>query len=470
MRPVGGRARLTIRARITIGTVLIASAVAATVGVVMDGNLARIARSGTVDLLRSDGASYYVDLQNGTTTGFDEPATWQYVVVQRPDGTTAINTFPRRLQRHLRELAEEDDDPEVTRDDGIDYVTLSKSITVGTAVWRVITAEDTRNEVAVLAAFRRLFAIALAVLVVIVGAAAWVLAWLSLRPVARLRSTAARISSTGEHQLLPVGRVDDEVSRLARTLNDLIGRLRSATVRERQLVSDASHELRTPVALLRTRLELADKTDDPVRLRAAVHDARRDSVRLSRLLDSMLELSSIEAGRSGTSRITVGGLVAEAADATERASFHAERARIVLETDPDGIESDGRRIDLDPEEVGRILDNLVANSIAAGPDRVRVAVRVAADPEAVMLRVSDDAGGLPPELAERALNRFTRGAGASRGSGAGLGLPIVAALVGRAGGTIALHNRPGDGLTVAIRLPLDREEDPGSAAPGAERA
>lgn len=225
-------------------------------------------------------------------------------------------------------------------------------------------------------------------------------------------------------------------------------------------MSDASHELRTPVALLRTRLEVADKTRDPARRDAAMRDALADSVRLSRLLDSMLELSSIEASSRAAHGATVAEAAAEGADAVERASFRAPEAEIRLIADRGALDDDHRSAGLLPEEVGRILDNLVGNALTAGGPGVRIAVDVSAGSDSLVLRVTDDAGGLPDDLGERALDRFTRGSTAPRGTGSGLGLPIVAALAQRAGGRVDLQNRPGSGLTVVVEVPIVADDDP----------
>ena len=253
--------------------------------------------------------------------------------------------------------------------------------------------------------------------------------------------------------MLPVGGADDEIERLARTLNDLIRRLRASADRERQLVSDASHELRTPLAILKTQLELARTEASSVeQLVDDIRGAERSADRLTRLVGSLLDLSSLDAAEH-PGESSAEDLRSEVDGAVGRARFRAgdrrrHPARFVV----------GCR--------GR------AAAMAASPGGVRPAPRQPAEqrpagarrrggaPRRVPRGRRDDdpdrrgtGGGLDPAFVPHALDRFTRADESRRpGDGVGLGLAIVAAIVRNAGGTVELRNSPGEGLEVVVVL------------------
>ncbi|TPW77960.1 sensor histidine kinase [Schumannella soli] len=482
LKPRRRRRRVTIRARIALGSLLIAVLIAVPAALLIDAQLQHIVRLGTADGLAGDAGEYVDDIESGETS-LDKPPVWQWVAVVRPDGSTAISSLPKPLRGRLPDLVHDDAD-DVTRDGGVretqvrgtGYVTLALTADGTGGTWTVIAADDTSSEDAELGPMRLLLLAIVVVLVAGVGATGWLLTRFSLRPVQDLQQTAERLSVGRSGELLPVGAVDDEISRLARTLNRLIERMRAAANRERQLVSDASHELRTPVAVLRTRLELAAAGDaDAATLRRDLEAAQRDAERLSTLVTSLLELSTIEARGEqprGAGRATVGDLQDEVAAAVDRAGFRASSVEVdvALDSAVDHAVSARATVALAAEDAGRIVDNLVGNAIRALEERAapeagavpvethRILVALSIGATSAELRVADEAGGLPPELERSALQRFTRGPRARTGTGAGLGLPIVAALVAAASGELRLDNRRGEGLTVVVSLPLTAPE------------
>jgi signal transduction histidine kinase len=134
--------------------------------------------------------------------------------------------------------------------------------------------------------------------VAVAGLGAYWLARAALSPVERLRRQAAAISGRGDDAVLEVPRTKDEVAALAGTMNDLLSRLRGALERERALVADASHELRSPLAILRGELELAGRPGrSTAELAAAVHSCAEEADRLARITDDLLVLARADAGR-----------------------------------------------------------------------------------------------------------------------------------------------------------------------------
>jgi signal transduction histidine kinase len=296
--------------------------------------------------------------------------------------------------------------------------------------------------------------VALIVMFLGFGVISWILVGLALRPVGRMRMTADRLRHGRSAELLPVGPTRDELSELAETLNGLISDLRGSADRERQLVADASHELRTPLAALRTRLELAERVrHDPDALYADIVEARRSINRLQSLTDGLLVLSRIDAGTlQGES--TLLEVRTELADATDRARMLAADRELSIDFDAPPDSPTDARYPLAPSDVGRILDNLLANAIAATADGGTITAALVTDEDELLLSVDDDGPGVPPGFLSVATERFSRpDAARGRSGGAGLGLSIVAGLTQAAGGQLQLRNLVPHGLGVVVRVP-----------------
>ncbi|AMB57593.1 hypothetical protein AWU67_00525 [Microterricola viridarii] len=450
----------TIRNRIAGGSLLIALLISLAAGIVINAQIERIVRDGSVAVLESDSAGYLTALVNEAGEPFDAPGLAQHVAVVAPDGSTPVNTLPSALRDMLPSLLEGHSPQQVTPDNpesaGISYLVLSTPVTVNGEEWHVVAARSGHEEATVLGQMRVLLIVALAVIVLGTAATAWLLTTAALAPVKRLRASAEELSASSGTELLPVASARDEISELAETLNELIVRLRASALRERQLVSDASHELRTPLAILTMQLQLAAAEASSVeQLLGDVEGARRNVARLTALVNSLLELSSLEAEEArGGDRSTAAELDREARDAVERARFRHGDAGVELSYESTLPPGGGPVYAVKAEDFGRIIDNLASNAVTAMPGGGVLSVSLALTRGSLVLRVVDTGGGLDPGFEAHAFERFSRGdAARAAGRGTGLGLAIVAAIVANADGTIELGNRPGTGLTVTITLP-----------------
>jgi signal transduction histidine kinase len=222
----------------------------------------------------------------------------------------------------------------------------------------------------------------------------------------------------------------DELERLGTTLNEMLGRLETALEREREFVADAGHELRTPLALLRTELELALRQGTTVEeLRDAILMSSREADRLSQLAEDLLLIASADRGRLPLRREPVsvdqlfGGIVTRF-ELQARESGKSVRA----------VPAQGLTVDGDLLRLQQALGNLVDNALRYGGS----AIRLEADEQG--LHVRDDGPGFASGFLPHAFERFSRGDGARGGGGAGLGLSIVHAIAEAHGGSAHVRN------------------------------
>jgi two-component system OmpR family sensor kinase len=267
----------------------------------------------------------------------------------------------------------------------------------------------------------------------------------ALRPVEVLRRRAAAVIP-GELNKLPVPPPDDEVSRLAVTLNDMLARLQSAVEHERRFVADASHELRTPLALLRTELDLAlRRPRSREELESALRSAAEETQRLSRLADDLLLIARADQGPLPIRCEAVAALdlLEDAATRFANRSGALGRDVRVVATDLD--------LNADPLRVGQALVNLVDNALTHGEGEVELSAEE--HDGLVELHVRDRGAGFPEDFRARAFDRFSRADEARSRGGSGLGLSIVELVARAHGGSAGLRNAPSGGADVWISLP-----------------
>ena len=290
------------------------------------------------------------------------------------------------------------------------------------------------NRAETLADLRDELLIAGPIALVLATVAGYFLAGLSLRPVDRMRSRAASISADTPGERLPVPATRDEVQRLGETLNAMLDRLESALERERGFVADAGHELRTPLALLRTELELALRhAESPEELRTAVRGSFQEVDRLAQLAEDLLLIAGSDQGRLP--------LRVEALDASEVLASTARRfewraqgsEREIKVTHPSGDRVCGDRVRLE-----QALGNLVDNALRHGEGVVELSA--ARHGDMVELHVTDQGEGFPADYLAKAFERFTRADSARSGGGTGLGLSIVDVIARAHGGSAHVTN------------------------------
>ncbi|WP_279331366.1 HAMP domain-containing sensor histidine kinase [Streptomyces sp. OS603R] len=270
----------------------------------------------------------------------------------------------------------------------------------------------------------------------VVAAVTWLVTGRALRPVEGIRREMAAITASEDlRRRVPEPATHDEVARLARTTNATLAALEASVERQRAFVADASHELRSPIASLRTQLEVAAAHPELLDLDGAVED----TVRLQNLAADLLLLARLDTGeRPAGTRVDLAALAREAA---------AGREGVTVEAEP--VEVSGSR-----GQLSRVLGNLLDNAERHARERITVTVR--REGGAAVVGVADDGEGVAEADRERIFERFVRlDAARSRDDGgAGLGLAIARDVAVRHGGTLTAGAAPAGGALFELRLPL----------------
>ncbi|MGD1281065.1 ATP-binding protein [Mycobacterium seoulense] len=304
----------------------------------------------------------------------------------------------------------------------------------------VVAAQSLADRDAAVADLRNELAVSFPLLLLATAVGAYLLAAAALRPVERMRVRAAGISATDADARLPVPPARDEIRDLGTTFNELLQRLQVALERERQFVTDAGHELRTPLSLLTTELELAlRRPRSNPELVAAMHSALHETTRLSRLARDLLAVADT-GRRADPPTIDLGGSLAGI----------GERYRHSLGTQLEIDCPAGQHVRVQPDDLDRIVGNLIDNAAQHGAPPITVRAQATAD--GVEIHVGDHGPGFPPDFLPHAFNRFTRADNARTAGGTGLGLAIVDALTRRNHGTVTAENHAEGGAEITVRL------------------
>ena len=289
------------------------------------------------------------------------------------------------------------------------------------------------------------FLLAAPLALVLATLAGYLLAGAALRPVEAMRRRAAAVTAATPGNRLPVPPGGDEISRLAETLNDMLGRLEAAFQHERRFVSDASHELRTPLALLRTELDLAlRRPRSRVELEEALRSAAEETERLSSLAEDLLLVARADQEELPVRRERVSSRELLERVSRRFATRAAELGRAVRVTGSAPV------LDADPARLEQALGNLVDNALAYGAGAVELSARSVNGH--VELHVTDEGKGFPAGFTSRAFDRFSRADESRSRGGSGLGLAIVQAIAQAHGGSASAANREHGGADVWLSL------------------
>jgi signal transduction histidine kinase len=298
---------------------------------------------------------------------------------------------------------------------------------------------------------------ALGVLFVASLGVGWVVAGRVLRPIGRITAVAREIQATDLSRRIELGGPDDELKQLADTFDAMLARLDAAFAAQRQFVADASHELRNPLAIIRTNVDvaLADPHADPDDLRYAITVVKRASDRMSRLVEDLLALARRQAPTFEHEPVDLGAAVTEASD-----DFVVPAAArdIVL----DRAIAPGVVVTGDRDALKRAVANLLDNAVRLAPAGSRIRLATGSEGNRAWIAVADEGPGIALEDQPHVFDRFWRAdkARSRADGGTGLGLAIVRQIAESHGGQVRLHSKIGVGSSFVIWLPIDPAIDP----------
>jgi heavy metal sensor kinase len=326
---------------------------------------------------------------------------------------------------------------------------LTRDRTYRGVSYRIVVARSTHplNEDAEL--LRGVLLLGIPFAVIIAGVGGWWIARQGLQPITSLASQAGKMSGREAGARLERPRGDDEVGRLADAFNALLGRLEQALTQQRQFMTDASHELRTPVSVVRSAAESAlsrpTRSDEEYRETLAI--VREQSQRLGRLVDDMFLLTRADAGARPLmpSRFYLDELIEECVRA----------ARVLA--DPRGVSITSAlaadvEIEADEDLIRRLIMNLLSNAVRHTPLGRRVAVALSSDGDHVDITVRDEGPGIPQADRDRIFERFVRLPTPGEAEGGGLGLPIARWIALAHNGTLELSETGPNGSVFRVRI------------------
>ncbi len=324
-----------------------------------------------------------------------------------------------------------DDDPVTTVSFPVELESGSLILVASSSLVSVRSGVDALGDILV---------VLIPILVAGVGAMTWIVTGRSFHPVAAITNQVERITDDRLDERVPVPRSRDEVAHLARTMNTMLDRLSSSRRRQREFVSDASHELRSPVAASKAKLEVALTVDEPDWEETA-RTVIDEQDRLGAMVDDLLLLATVDEMQSVVpAEVDLDDLV------------FAEAARLPSSgIDVGGVKA--VRMHGDSMQLTRLIRNLIDNAVRWSRTTVSVALDV--DESEAVLRVDDDGPGIPEADRQRVFERFVRleEARTRDNGGSGLGLALVYAIAAAHKGTVVVENAPIGGARFEVRLP-----------------
>jgi signal transduction histidine kinase len=441
--------RSSVRLRVTVVASVFVLLVTTVGSVVIVAMLAHSISHSLVDSAREDAAAIHAQLRSGVTPAEAATTGRQDVVVQLLDaeGRVIASDRPERLIVPLRTTAGVTESVAVPGLTDTFTLVARRSKDTGDVALIIVgrsteQRDETRAETAgILAVTVPLVVLALAVIV-------WVSVGRALRPVEVMREEADALSATRLRRRLAVPRGHDEIPRLAQTLNEMLDRIDEGQRLQRQFVSDASHELRSPLAAIRQTAELARMHPDRVDTATLAADVLAESERLGHLVSALLLLARLEGDEVGT---------ADVLDLDDVVLTEVARARERWDVRIDASAVGAGRTSGSVVLLGQVVRNLLDNACRHASSTVTVALGERDD--VVELAVSDDGSGIATADRVRVFERFVRlddARGRDEG-GSGLGLAIVRKIVETSRGSVEVGESATGGARFVVRLPLVTE-------------
>lgn len=357
----------------------------------------------------------------------------------RADETPLTDARPADGQLSRNEVSQvpliDEDDP---------YLIVARGTRHEGAGYTVIVAASVAAQRETVSTVTQYLIVGYPLLLLLVGAATWVLVGRALGPVERIRRRVHGIGTAQLDERVPVPASDDEITRLAMTMNQMLDRLQDGQEQQRRFVADASHELRSPIATLTAALEVVGTDDTGRSWRELQEVMSAETDRMRRLVEDLLLLAKADDQGLRLRRLDV--------DIDDLVHAEIRRLRragaIVAEGDVQPV-----RVVGDPDRLGQAIRNLADNAVQAEAATVRFTT--AREQGAAVITVDDDGRGIPASERSRIFERFVRldDSRDRRSGGSGLGLSIVHEVVRGHGGTVDVQDSPLGGARFVLRIP-----------------
>ncbi|NMN98640.1 sensor histidine kinase [Antrihabitans stalactiti] len=330
-----------------------------------------------------------------------------------------------------------------------DYWVSGRATAVVGGTVTILVGADREPVESVVSRVAVLLATGAPILIAVVVVSTYRLVGAALRPVENIRGRVAAISSTDLAERVPVPDARDEIAHLATTMNEMLGRLETGQAAQQRFISDASHELRSPLATITTALEIAAGRPDLIDKELIDESLLPEARRMNQLIEDLLLLARSDENAVERQRVDVDLddlLLAEAGRLRRIGSVqtvvHVEPCRVVC----------------DPAALSRVIRNLVDNAARHASSTVTLSCHP--DNDQAVIKVRDDGPGIPRHERDRVFQRFVRldTARARASGGAGLGLSIVEQIVRVHGGTVAIADAPRGGTIFSVTVPLGQQD------------
>lgn len=305
---------------------------------------------------------------------------------------------------------------------------------------------------AIFHSFAYIFVLGIAASVVIASVLGWFLAKKALKPVSDLTALARKISAENLSERLNIAVPNDEIGRLALTINEMIARLEGSFMQIKQFTGDASHELKTPLTILKGEMEMALRSKDDVEyMRGVIASSLEEIDRMSYIVRNLLDLAKMDAESKAAIRdmVRLDTVITERFEHFRRFAVDSRVELVISKNTPATIYGDGVRI-------GQLIYNLIDNAIKYTPVQGQVEITLTVEGAAALIKVSDTGIGIAAEDLPYIFDRFYRvdKARTREVGGAGLGLSICKEIVMAHGGSIDAASAAGSGTVFTVRLPL----------------
>ena len=428
-----------MRARTTLGATLVV-AVALAIGAVSFYAVLNSSVSGSTAQAAQQRLEQLGDREGGPDVRGIDALEDEFVQLVGADGAVRAASEDAREALGSTPLPVADDAVTMTID-GEPMLIVSDDIDDDQTIVLAVSVEDDAETLATVAT---LLAVAVPLVLLLVAGTTWFVTGRALRPVTRIRQEVDGITAERLHQRVAVPDSADEVAALATTMNGMLDRLDAAATAQRRFVSDASHELRSPLATIRQHAELAQAHPAVTSIGELAEVVSEEGVRLQGIVESLLLLARLDEGVTPHD---------EPVDLDDVALGEVRRLRAAgHEVDGSGIRA--ARVSGDPRLLGQLVRNLADN--AARHARGRIAIGVTPSDQHVFVTIEDDGDGVPIEEREHIFERFVRldEARSRDAGGSGLGLAIARGIAAAERGTVVVDESRWGGARFVITLPL----------------